>query len=162
MRSIAFRRAVTLALMSTVLPLGACEDVLAPEPLPPSELRGAPTSITLGGKTLVLETYLYRDFMPVSPPNGKPLIAVLRVKTADGSAFPSGVRADGAWVVLGDEVWSAAVGEERFPSASSYEVVARNGPKWGPGVTVDVVVRLREDGEEHRLRASNQPIHRTD
>jgi hypothetical protein len=74
------------------------------------------------------------------------------------------VTADGAWVVFEDDVWATEV-EEEFPRdvvAPSYEVVARGGPKWGPGVFVDVVVRLRHEGREVLLRAPNQRIDRTD
>ncbi|CRK56947.1 hypothetical protein [Alloactinosynnema sp. L-07] len=44
-----------------------------------------------------------------------------------------------------------------------FEVVARNGPEWGPDVSVDVVLQLSDaEGSIHLLRASNQLIVRTD
>jgi hypothetical protein len=43
------------------------------------------------------------------------------------------------------------------------EKVARNGPKWGSGINVDVIVGLRIDGEKPLLlKASEQLIKRTD
>jgi hypothetical protein len=43
------------------------------------------------------------------------------------------------------------------------EVFAEGGPKWGPGIEVDVVVRLRDAaGKSWYLKARRQPIHRTD
>lgn len=72
---------------------------------------------------------------------------------------------DGAWVINGAEVWSASVGEEKLasPSPVYYEVVARDGPKWGPNVSVEVVVRIRESsGSSMLLRAAAQVIQRTD
>jgi hypothetical protein len=36
--------------------------------------------------------------------------------------------------------------------------VAREGPKWGPSVTVDVVVRLTDGRRAWLLRAADQPI----
>ena len=128
-------------------------------------LPDAKPTVTVDGATLVLETYIWRDFQPISPPDGKPLIAVLRVKTADGSPVPRTVTADRAWVILGSDIWETAVVEEqsRTAGASYFEVVARNGPKWGPDVTVDVAVRLRgASGDIVLLGASDQPIHRTD
>ena len=61
------------------------------------------------------------------------------------------------------EVWTAAVKQEHPNTEPGVlEVVARNGPKWGPGVTVDVVVQLRDArGQIYRLRARDQPIRRT-
>ena len=46
--------------------------------------------------------------MPISPPDGKPMIAVLKVATSDKKPFPSGVRIDRAWVLFGEQMWEAA------------------------------------------------------
>jgi hypothetical protein len=43
------------------------------------------------------------------------------------------------------------------------EIVVRGGPKWGPGIKVDVVVELKDaKNQSHLLRASKQDIHRTE
>ena len=43
------------------------------------------------------------------------------------------------------------------------EKIARDGPKWGPGIQVDVVVRLLDKEELfYLLKAENQLIQRTD
>jgi hypothetical protein len=119
-----------------------------------SELRDAPTSITLVGEPFALTVYLYRDFMPSSPPDGRPLAAVVRLPHNLTT-----VSVDRIWVIFGDEVWSA--GAERVPGTQDW--VARDGPKWGPGVRVDVVARLQEgDGEGVLVRAANRVIQRTD
>jgi hypothetical protein len=134
----------------------------------PAELarvRAAVDSVTAAGATLRLEALLWRDFMPVAPPDGEPLRAVLRVSTADSSAFPPGVRADAAWVLNGGAVWATWVEETRPRVAGdpTLEVSAAGGPKWGPGIEVDVVVRLRDaGGAAWYLRARRQLIHRTD
>jgi len=145
--------------------LGCSGSPSGPEVRPAPELRATPVRVTLGGQELVLETYLWRDFQPISPPDGKPLIGVLRIKAANGSAVPATTRATAAWVVLGSDVWATAVAEEqpRGTTGDAYEVVIRDGPKWGPGVTADVVVRLRDaGGNTVLLRAADQSIHRTD
>ena len=145
--------------------LGCNGSPTAPAPLPVSELRAAPTVAIVAGAPLRLDPDLWRDFMPIAPSDGRPLIAVLRVTPADDAAVPAQVHADAAWVVFGDQVWATRVAEERprKATAPAYEVVARDGPKWGPGVSVDVVVRLR-DGAGHAalLRAPGQRIHRTE
>jgi len=123
----------------------------------------APPLVTVDGVSFRLDTFLWRDFMPISPPDGKPLVAVLRILTTDGSSIPASVAADSVWVYNGSEVWATAVVEEQPRNNSYFEVVAREGPKWGPGIEVDVVVRLR-DGAGHRflLQARRQLISRTD
>lgn len=98
--------------------------------------------------------------MPPSPQDGRPLTAIARVQTVDRTPVPATLRATDVWVVLGSDVWRAAVREERPRSdtAPDYEVVARDGPKWGPDVTVDVVVRLTDGRRDWLLRAADQRI----
>jgi hypothetical protein len=125
----------------------------------------APRIVSMDGATLRLEASLWRDFQPISPPDGKPLIASLRLLTVDGASIPSTLRADSVWIYNGAAVWSASVTEEqsRSAGASFFEVVARNGPKWGPGIEVDVVVQLHDAaGQPFLLQAPRALIGRTD
>jgi hypothetical protein len=47
----------------------------------------------------------------------------------------------------------------RAETAPNYEVIVRDGPKWGPDVMVDVIVRLRDSaGTESLFRAPKQLI----
>lgn len=118
------------------------------------ELRTVPTSVMLEGESFELPVALYRDFMPSSPPNGRPLAAVVRLPDRLTT-----VRVERIWVLLDDEVWSAEA--EQVPGTQDW--VARDGPKWGPGILVDVVAQLRQPGREGILvRAPNRLIQRTD
>jgi hypothetical protein len=132
----------------------------SPSDVSRSQLDSAPTRIVADGKTLTLSTSLWRDFMPISPPDGKPLVAVLKIAAENGSEVPASVTADTSWVIHSTEVWSAAVEQRpRAETAPAYEVIARNGPKWGPDVSVDVVVRLVDStGRSFLLRAPGQAI----
>ena len=101
--------------------------------------------------------------MPISPPDGKPLIAIIWIVASDSLAVPAQLEADRIYVVFGEDVWEselAATGS----SGEEYKLerIARNGPKWGPDVFVDVIVRILVDGDIHYLRASDQMISRTD
>jgi hypothetical protein len=74
------------------------------------------------------------------------------------------LRGDRVWLVNGTDVWSTVPKEEQPRQATSpvYELVARDGPKWDPGISVDVVVRL--SSSERRvilLRAPRQPVRAT-
>jgi hypothetical protein len=134
--------------------------------VPLDELLSAPEQIEIDGRKYVLETYLWRDFMPISPPGGTPLIALIRITATDSLALPPSIDATLLWVIKDQqEVWETRFSEQERPPYPKYQLekVARNGPKWGPGIQVDVVVKV-VDGENdiYLLRASNQWIHRTD
>lgn len=125
----------------------------------------APRVVPVEGASVRVDAYLWRDFQPISPPDGKPLVAVFRIATVDGGPIPSTLTADSAWVYNGASVWGTAVVEEnpRSANAAFFEVVARNGPKWGPAIEVDVVVRLRDgDSRAVLLQAPRQVISRID
>lgn len=132
-------------------------------PAVPGDPAGISERVEVEGVPLILETYLWRDFMPIAPPDGQPLVAILRVRAADGSPLPAGLAIPSASVYYQGWQWASAPQESPATGPSLLEAVARGGPKWGPGVTVDVVVRLARGGSPPvSLRASNQFIHRTD
>lgn len=143
----------------------ACGSPTVVAPVPLAELEAAPLAAVVNGQELVLSPYLWRDFMPSTPPNGRPMIANLRLVSADGTPLTGTLSIDAGWVVNNDDVWRGSVGEARFgsPPPMYYEAIMRGGPKWGPGITVDVVVRVRDSmGEPHLIRTTNVPVHRTD
>ena len=127
-----------------------------------AELAAVPVQVRLDEETLTLESYLWRDFMPVAPPDGRPLAAVLRLRALDGSMSP-GIAADSAWVVYGREVWATQLLRPQSPpEQGALELIARDGPKWPPEARVDVVVRVHSRGTAVLVRAANQRIRRTD
>ena len=152
---------ISLVAIAAVL-LGACGGMtpLSPDPVTPSQLGSAPTRVVLDGKRLTLAASLGRDFMPISPPDGKPLTGVLRIKAEDGLPVPTTIVGDSAWVIRQAEIWSTSViPEPRESSAAWYDLRVTDGPKWNPGDTVDVVVRLRDSaGRTALLRAPDQTI----
>lgn len=127
-------------------------------------LRSAPETLLVDERAVFLATTLWRDFMPVAPPDGRELVAVVRLVAADSLAFPVAMDADTLWVIDGEKAWLALLRDEGGTAPEHVlERVARCGPKSGPGISVDVVVSAREgSGERRRLRAAKQPIERTD
>lgn len=119
---------------------------------------------TLDGIQLRLSTFVWRDFMPITPPNGTPLMVQLIIAANDSGALPRGIHADSAWVVNGALVWATRPTNEPRPPGPPTTIMLREGPKWGPGTTVDVIVRLRDaqGGAAVLLRAVRQPIQRSD
>jgi hypothetical protein len=154
-----FAAAITLA-YAAVIGCGTSTPT-SPSDVATAELLSAPTRVIADRKTLTLAGALWRDFMPISPPDGQPLVAVLSIKTDDGSPVPANITADTSWILHNTEVWSATVEQRpRAETAPIYQVIARDGPKWGPNVAVDVVVRLVDSttGRWFLLRAPGQTI----
>ena len=135
-------------------------------PLP--ELLSAPEAVEIDGRRYTLKPYLWRDFQPISPPDGKPLLASVRVMAEDLKEFPASLSMDKLWVIRDRrEAWEADFSKESRPQNPAWkhvlERIARGGPKWGPRITVEVVVRLRRgEKETFFLRAGRQWIDRTD
>ena len=128
-------------------------------------IASAPELVETTSREYTLETYLWRDFMPICPPDGKPLIAKVKVTAVDLEPFPEGLDADKLYVIHGDDVWVTDFSDELPPPGvpdHQLDRIARDGPKWGPGVTVDVVVRLVGGGGPWLLRASDKMISRSD
>jgi hypothetical protein len=137
-----------------------------PPEIPLDELRNSADTIVVEGRTLTLSTDLWRDFQPISPPDGKPLICILYITATDTARLPTGISSDGVWIVYGQQTWRSYFSKEARPpgEADLNQIIeiARDGPKWGPGVDVDVIVRVFDGkGTSQLLRAPDQPIGRT-
>lgn len=129
-----------------------------------TQLRAAPTQIIIAGRSYKIEAFIWRDFMPISPPDGKPMIASIKLIAEDGNSVPSNLVPEKLWALKSDdeEVWETNFTDEPRFSEGMVEIVARNGPKWEPDTEIDVVVQL-SDGENktYLLRSPSQKIQRT-
>lgn len=137
------------------------------EELSVKKLHSAPDTVTINGRQFVLDTYLWRDFMPISPPKGKPLRAVVTIGPTDNQPFPQSLNADKIWVIHGEDLWTRSLektgGTGPPGTLKKLEMMSSGGPKWGPGIEVSVVVQLKDSfGDTYLLKADNQPIHRTE
>ncbi len=132
-----------------------------------SRLASAVDTLEIDGVRLFLETYLWRDFQPVAPPDGESLMANVRLMSKPGERVPDGLAIERWWVVNGRQLWEAVPRADRpleEPASTSWQTdrTATGGPKWGPGVTVDVVALVVRGDSSWLVRARNQLIHRTD
>ena len=155
---------LVLMLLIITINLGCEDPVSSPQEFPVEKLLSAPDTIDIEGEKIILNTYLWRDFMPVSPPDGKPLIAVVMIESVDSSDISGLIKPEAIYMVNSNEVWSSYFEDEIPPDNSPYSIkrVARDGPKWGPGIFVDVIVLLNVGRDERLLLASDQYINRTD
>jgi hypothetical protein len=130
------------------------------------DLLAAPEQIEIDDRKYILETYLWRDFMPPTPPDGQPLIALIWVTATDSLAFPPTIDADRLWIVNDELVWETEFSCEERPDDPNrihqLEKIARDGPKWGPSIQVEVIVRVADSQDStYLLRAADQWIHAT-
>ena len=68
----------------------------------------APERVKIDGREYTLTANAWRDFQPVAPPNGQPLVVVVKVSPSDMMPLPSDIVLDHVWVLNGKEQWSAA------------------------------------------------------
>jgi hypothetical protein len=131
-----------------------------------NELLNASTEqLTIDGNTLELHAYLWRDFMPISPPDGKDLVSINWLMDVDSVNIPASIQLLEQYVINGDSLWRDSYTDEiRETEPYILERVSRNGPKWGPNIEITVVAKIIDThtNTEHFLIRENQPILRTD
>jgi hypothetical protein len=131
-----------VALLGGVL---SCRGPTAPEPF-----RSAPEQLVVAGLPVSVELDLWRDFTPIPPSTteGGPLSASVHLAVKGHPQFPSHVREAQVWVLNGDQVWSTelrAQNERPLQIDRLYLMPTAGGPRWGPGVPVDVVISVRDE-----------------
>jgi len=154
-------------LIGIIILLGCltCSKVTSPPDDPTlEELLSAPEQILLEEYNLRLDTLLWRDFAPMSDPEGSSLFAVTWIVETDSLTLPEWVKASMLWVVYNGEVWNPEILTTPHTSAPPFKVqqYASGGPRWPIGVLVDAIVEIDRGKNCYLLRAHNQPIKRTD
>lgn len=141
--------------------------VSTPPEISIDQLLSSPDTISVDSIHLYLATYMWRSFQPICPPDGTPLIAICYVTKTDSTQLPGGISADAVYIVYNNRVWKSWFTNESIPSfelkPNRIVKYVREGPKWGPQINVDVIVRVTDDrGHYQLLRASDQWINRVD
>ncbi len=137
----------------------------SPPDITVEQLLSASDTIYLNTKKIFMTTYIWRDFQPISPPDGKPMNIIIYINSSDSSSIQGSYDADAIWVVYCNQIWKSWLSDEPQASNEKNQIVkiARNGPKWGPNAYVDVIVRLYDNkGNPYLLKATKQWIYRTD
>lgn len=126
-------------------------------------LRAVPSRVEVFGQTLVGETHVWRNMMPVVVLAGEPqpkrgIIVSITIKAENGATLPGGLRAERVSVVKGDEVWTTTAVETQRDEVS-FGATVRNGPEWDGDSTVDVVADFRDTvGGIYQLRAPGKIV----
>ena len=128
-----------------------------------TSIASAPERVAIDGREYTLNASAWRDFQPVAPRDGQPLVVVVKLTSAEPIPTPADLAIDHVWVLNGKKEWSAAPEPgTREPGATRLEQAVRGGPKWGPGIKVDVVVRLKQGKQTFLVRKAGVDIKRTD
>ena len=152
-----------------VIAFAGCNEnsVSVPPEIPINQLLNSPDTVIVQGRKLFLSTYMWRSFMPISPPDGYPLDAIVYVTGTDTGKLPAAISTDAIWIVNGQQVWRSNLSDQPGPAdklpTNRVVKVAFDGPKWGPQIFVTVVVRVT-DGRRGTvlLRADHQWIGRVE
>jgi len=122
--------------------------------------------ITIAGINFTFDNFLWRDFMPICPPGGTDLMAVIHLKAINETNFPiENYTSERMWVFYNDETWTANLQllEIGDPTQNSITLRADGGPKWGPHVYVNITLEIIYQGcYQYYISAFNQEIWRTD
>ena len=129
--------------------------------------ENAVETLTIGSNSFVLDAYLWRDFMPISPVNGKPMISINWLVSTDMVKIPENLSMVKQYVFYEDEIWVADYENETpTPSLPEYKLerISRNGPKWGPKIYVDVISQIRDSktNKDYYIERKNVFVKRTD
>jgi hypothetical protein len=122
-------------------------------------------TILIDAYNYFLEAFLWRDFQPISPPNGQPLISINWLVRADSNAIPSNIKLKLQYVINGDSVWIADyMNDTRSSPEYKQEKISMNGPKWGPNIYVNIIAKITDtiENRDFYLKRSNVLIGRTD
>ncbi len=126
-----------------------------------SELKSSPEAIMIGNNNLILETYLWRDFMPVAEVGGSKLLCVNKLTDIDSLAILNTISLKKQYVINGDEIWMADYTAVTNNPPHILQGSTQNGPKWGPDIYVDVVCEFEHAGTTYRIIAKSQMIYKT-
>jgi hypothetical protein len=127
-------------------------------------LLSAPETVEIAGRQYSLETFLWRDFMPPASAENSQMLASIKIIANDNQPFPNNLNAGQMWVVAENgEVWQTTLVDEGATSASNQiERMARNGPNWETGTSVDVIIQLTDSqNQTYLIRAPQQTIIKT-
>ncbi|MDR2145413.1 MAG: hypothetical protein LBE91_03000 [Tannerella sp.] len=124
-------------------------------------------TLVIGSSSFKLDAYLWRDFMPVSPVDGKPMISINWLVSTDMVKIPENISMVKQYVFYEDEIWVADYENEApAPSLPEYKLerISRNGPKWGPKIHVDVISQIYDSktNKNYYIERKGVYVERTD
>lgn len=124
-------------------------------------------TIIVDNQSLILETFVYRDFMPGGPiKQSTRLTASVNLVNIDSVLVTQNFSVAKLYLINEKQVWSS---DPKFDIESyipnfKRRLYSTNGPEWETGILIDVVISIidKSNNIEKFLIARNQIIERTD
>jgi hypothetical protein len=125
------------------------------------ELMQSPKSLILDGRTITLDSYVYKNLMPSIGQNEdlKPLIASVRLM-GDHTILED-IEPIKIYVIHQDLIWAKVI-DRIIPQATNLdsliEAVIDNGPNWEVGISVSVVCSFNYQNNVYLLSSNLKQI----
>lgn len=123
-------------------------------------------TLFLESGAFILDAYIWRDFQPISPPNGKPMFSINWLINIDSVKIPDNIDLIKQFVINNDSIWISDYLNDVRPNQPIYKIekYSNGGPKWGPKITVDVVAQVYDSllDKVYYLKCKDVYIGRTD
>lgn len=158
-------------MLNAIFSLISCDEDINPRFRLDKELilqlneKATDTLMTSSG-TYILDAYIWRDFMPISPQDGRPMISINWLINLDSVKIPDNITLIKQHVIYKDSIWIADYTNESKPYLAEYKIekISREGPKWGPKIYVDVISQVRDsyNNEDYYIRLKKTFVGRTD
>ncbi|MBN1416906.1 MAG: hypothetical protein JW973_17545 [Bacteroidales bacterium] len=123
-------------------------------------------TLIIESNKFVLDAYLWRDFMPISPSDGKALISINWLRDIDSIEISDNIDLIEQYVINNDSIWISKYENESSSTQPKYKIekISKDGPKWGPKTYVDVISKVCDSNtnNDYYIRIKNIYIERTD
>ena len=108
------------------------------------QIAAFPDSIAIDGRVMYISASANRDFMPIAPSDGRPLSAGVQLLGLTNGPIDWTPKDPVLYIILGDSMWISSARSQQASYAASllWEFSASDGPKWGPGAVVDIVLEF--------------------
>jgi hypothetical protein len=128
-------------------------------------IANVPHEQAVGIYHLKLKASLSRNFMPVVPNGGAPLIAVISLNESSQKSIAGKFELQSFKIAASEGIWTPGFITENT-SARDYEItrVSHDGPHLDPGRFVDIVGEFKslETGQTYQILASKQVVGRSE
>lgn len=123
-------------------------------------------TLIIESNKFVLDAYLCRDFMPISPSDGKAMISINWLIDIDSIEISDNIDLIEQYVIYNDSIWIAEYENESSSTQPDYKIekISREGPKWGPKIYIDVISKVHDSNtnRDYYIRIKNIYVERTD
>lgn len=155
---------IGLQTIALILVLAGCsEDFegMVVSPFNDAQISAISDTVHFEGNHLVIETRVNRDFMPICPPSGNPMTGYIRLRDLNEEPLGFSVSEATLFIISRNKMWvrDLVISGPYDTRLHQLEMYANKGPKWAPGMVVDVVVWFRDQvGEQHWIKEENVRI----